>query len=225
MVKSEIITKLIASKIVPVVRGESKEEAVSCSLACIEGGIKSIEVTYTNPYASDVIHQLQSRNDKNCIIGAGTVLDEITARNAILAGAQFIVSPSFNQATAVLCNRYGIPYFPGCMTVTEIVTSLESGVDMVKIFPGDTVGMSFIKAIKAPLPQVMVMVTGGVNMSNIEEWFNAGADVLGIGGEFNKLAHQKKFKMIEDKAADYIKLVSSSKNLAFKHSAGKLTKG
>ena len=212
MNKSEIITRLKINKLVLVVRGESKEEALNCSLAGIQGGIKSIEVTYTNPFASEVISQLRRQlgHETDVLIGSGTVLDDITARSAILAGAQFIVSPSFNQATASLCNRYGVPYFPGCMTATEVVTAMESGVDMVKIFPGSAVGMSFIKAIKSPLPQVMVMVTGGVNASNLKEWFDAGADALGIGGEFNKLAQQGQFKMIKEKAADYIDICRSN---------------
>ncbi|MGT2934394.1 bifunctional 4-hydroxy-2-oxoglutarate aldolase/2-dehydro-3-deoxy-phosphogluconate aldolase [Streptococcus castoreus] len=207
MGKLETMTKLKANKLVLVVRGESVEEALACSLASIEGGIKSVEVTYTNPFASEIICQLQNRlkNASDVLIGAGTVLDEGTARQAILAGAQFIVAPSFNQATAIVCNRYGIPYFPGCMTVTEIVTALESGVDMVKIFPGSTVGMSFIKAIKSPLPQINVMVTGGVNLNNLKEWFAAGAEVLGIGGEFNQLASKGQFERITEKAADYVR--------------------
>lgn len=136
MGKIEILTKLKANRLVLVVRGESSEEALACSLASIEGGIKTIEVTYTNPFASEVIGQLAERfkEDPEVLIGAGTVLDDVTARQAILAGAQFIVGPNFNRAVALICHRYSIPYLPGCMTVNEVVTALESGVDMVKLF-------------------------------------------------------------------------------------------
>ncbi|EIQ81552.1 UNVERIFIED_CONTAM: bifunctional 4-hydroxy-2-oxoglutarate aldolase/2-dehydro-3-deoxy-phosphogluconate aldolase [Streptococcus canis] len=208
MGKIETLTKLKANRLVLVVRGESSQEALACSLASIEGGIKTIEVTYTNPFASEVIGQLAERfkEDTDVLIGAGTILDDITARQAILAGAQFIVGPNFNQAVERLCHRYGVPYLPGCMTVTEVVTALESGVDMVKLFPGSTVGMPFIQAIKSPLPQVEVMVTGGVNEGNVTDWLAAGAQVLGIGGEFNRLASQGKFETITQRAAMYVKL-------------------
>lgn len=208
MGKIEILTKLKANRLVLVVRGQSSEEALACSLASIEGGIKTIEVTYTNPFASEVIGQLAERfkEDTEVLIGAGTILDDITARQAILAGAQFIVGPNFNQAVARLCHRYGVPYLPGCMTVTEVVTALESGVDMVKLFPGSTVGMSFIQAIKSPLPQVEVMVTGGINEGNLTDWLAAGAQVLGIGGDFNRLASQGRFETITQRAAAYVKL-------------------
>ncbi|HEQ1507134.1 TPA: bifunctional 4-hydroxy-2-oxoglutarate aldolase/2-dehydro-3-deoxy-phosphogluconate aldolase [Streptococcus pyogenes] len=207
MGKIEILTKLKANRLVLVVRGESSEEALACSLASIEGGIKTIEVTYTNPFASEVIGQLAERfkEDPEVLIGAGTVLDDVTARQAILAGAQFIVGPNFNRAVALICHDYSIPYLPGCMTVNEVVTALESGVDMVKIFPGSTVGISFIRAIKSPLPQVEVMVTGGVSSDNLKDWLAAGVDVLGIGGEFNQLASQKQYNLITKKAAHYIK--------------------
>lgn len=206
MKKSEIITNLKDNKLVLVVRGDSKEEALACSLASIDGGIKSIEITYTNPFASTVIQELREKVNETSevLIGAGTVLDDVTARCAILAGAQFIASPSFSHSTAKLCNRYGVPYFPGCMTVTEIVNALEIGVDLVKVFPGSIVGVSFIKAIKSPLPQVMLMVTGGVNVDNINSWLDAGVDVLGIGGEFNELSRQGRFDDIREKTREYL---------------------
>lgn len=206
MRKSEIMLRLKANKLALVVRGASKKEAVACSLAGIDGGIETIEVAYTNPFASQVIAGLREAvgNDPEILIGAGTVLDDVTARLAILAGAQFIVSPSFSRQTSRLCHRYAIPYIPGCMTIEEVVTALESGAEMVKVFPGATVGMSFIKAIKSPLPQVDVMVTGGVTVTNVSDWFAAGAQVLGVGGEFNQLAAQGQFQAITARAADYM---------------------
>lgn len=210
MNKSEILIKLSQQKCVVVVRGKSTSEGFNASKACIEGGIKAIEVAYTNNNANQIIAELTSeyQNDDSVIIGAGTVLDPETARFAILSGAKFIVSPSFNPQTAILCNRYAIPYIPGCMTITEVQKALESGCEMIKAFPGGTLGMSFIKALKAPLPQVQVMVTGGVNLSNASEWLEAGATAVGIGGEFNQLAAQGKFEEITTIAEKYTNLIS-----------------
>ncbi|MGI1782438.1 bifunctional 2-keto-4-hydroxyglutarate aldolase/2-keto-3-deoxy-6-phosphogluconate aldolase, partial [Streptococcus uberis] len=190
MTKSEIISQLLTQKLVVVIRGNTEEEAYEASKACIAGGITAIEIAYSNNKASQVIEHLTNDyiNSKNVIVGAGTVLDAVTARMAILAGAKFIVSPAFSAETAKICNLYAIPYLPGCMTLTEVTTALEYGCELVKLVPGGTIGQDFISSIKAPLPQVKVMVTGGVNSENAKEWFQAGASAIGIGGEFNKLA-------------------------------------
>ena len=117
------------------------------------------------------------------IIGAGTVLDAATARIAILAGAEFIVSPAFDKETAKLCNLYQIPYMPGCMTITEMTTAMQYGADIIKLFPGSAFGPSFVKAVKAPLPQANIMPTGGVSLDNMEEWFKNGVIAVGAGGK------------------------------------------
>lgn len=150
--------------VVAVVRAESSEQAVKIADACLKGGISAIEITFTVPGAADVIKDLVA-NYKNgeMIIGAGTVLDSETARIAILAGAQYIVSPSFNAETVKLCNRYQIPIMAGCMTIKkEVVDAMEAGTDIIKLFPGEALGASFVKALKGPLPQAPVMPTGGV---------------------------------------------------------------
>ena len=146
---------------------------------------------------------------EDIVIGAGTVLDAETARIAILAGAKYIVSPSFNKETAILCNRYKVPYIPGVMTINEIVSSHEVGVDIVKIFPGSVYGPSYIKAIKGPLPYASMMVTGGVNINNIGEWFKSGVDLVGIGGELNTLGEAGKFKEITEVCNDYIEKLNA----------------
>ncbi|MBC2857135.1 bifunctional 2-keto-4-hydroxyglutarate aldolase/2-keto-3-deoxy-6-phosphogluconate aldolase [Cetobacterium sp. 2A] len=183
MKKINTLNRIIDSKIVAVIRSENIKEAIRVSDACIQGGIKAIEVTYTIPNATDVIKCLKEEfADKNLLIGAGTVLDSTTARIAILAGAEYIVSPHFEKSIAKLCNLYQIPYLAGCMTIKEITTAMEYGVDIVKLFPGSAFGPSFIKAIKAPLPQANIMPTGGVNLENIREWFSNGVVAVGIGG-------------------------------------------
>ena len=207
MGQAEIISKLKERAIVVVIRGESKEEGVKCALACISGGIKAIEVAYTNKHASHIISDLASDiHLEDVLVGAGTVLDSITAREAILAGAQYIVSPSFSEQVAQICHLYAIPYIPGCMTLTEMTTALASGCDMVKLFPASSFGPKYIAAVRAPLPQISLMVTGGVNVANAQEWFDAGATAIGIGGEFNQLASQGAFDQISEMATQYTAL-------------------
>lgn len=211
MTKSEILLQLQKQKIAVVIRGKEKSDALKASQACINGGIKIIEVAYTNRKASEIIETLSEQylDNQDVLIGAGTVLDAETARMAILAGAKFVVSPAFNFDTAKMCHLYAIPYLPGCMTLTEITTALEAGCDMVKLFPGGTLGQSFIKSIKAPLPQVNIMVTGGVNLNNAKDWFDAGASAIGIGGEFNELAAKGEFQKITEIATTYSQIISN----------------
>lgn len=210
MSKSEIIMNLKKQGLVSVIRGENKTEGIQAAAACIDGGISAIEIAYTNPEANDIIKELTARykDHQHVIIGAGTVLDAETARLAILAGAKYIVSPSFHAETAKLCNRYAIPYIPGCISLTEIVTALEAGAEIIKLFPGTLSGPQYIKAVKAPVPQVTVMVTGGVNTDTLCDWFAAGADAVGIGGEFNTLAAKGDFKGITSLAQQYTAILS-----------------
>lgn len=206
MTKSHTIIELKKQGVVAVIRGNSFEEGYQASLACIKGNLKAIEVAYTNNNADRIINKLTTdyKNDNTVLIGAGTVLDAPTAKNAITAGAKYIVSPSFNQETAIICNRYSIPYIPGCMTIKEIIIAMESGCEIVKLFPGSAFGFNYINAIKGPLPHASLMVTGGVNLNNAKEWFNAGVDAIGIGGELNKLASNGDFEEITRIAKAYV---------------------
>lgn len=182
--KSKILKKITDIGIVAVVRSETIEEGIRISKACVEGGIPAIEVTYTVPGATKVIKALKEQfTSDELVIGAGTVLDPATARIAILAGSEFIVSPAFDEETAKLCNLYQVPYMPGCMTITEITKAMQYGADIVKLFPGSAFGPSFVKAVKAPLPQANIMPTGGVSLENIDEWFKNGVVAVGAGGK------------------------------------------
>lgn len=182
--KSKILKKITDVGIVAVVRSETIEEGIRISKACVEGGIPAIEITYTVPGATDVIKALKEEfASDELVIGAGTVLDPATARIAILAGSEFIVSPAFDEETAKLCNLYQVPYMPGCMTITEITKAMQYGADIVKLFPGSAFGPSFVKAVKAPLPQANIMPTGGVSLENIDEWFKNGVVAVGAGGK------------------------------------------
>ena len=195
MIKINTLRALKECGVVAVVRGNSKEVGVEISKACVKGGVKALEVTYTNKFANDIIKELSEiyEGQDDVVIGAGTVLD---ARAAMLAGAKYIVSPAFDLETAKICNRYKVPYLPGIMTINEIIAAHEAGVDFVKLFPGSAFGQGYVKAIKGPLPYANIMVTGGVNIDNLDSWIKAGVDAVGIGGELNKLGEEGKFDEI-----------------------------
>lgn len=187
MRKWNVIRSMAEAGIVAVVRAQGVEQAKEISDACAKGGISSIEVTYTVPGASEVIRALKERDKGHqLIVGAGTVLDAETARIAILAGADFVVGPSFDAETAKLCNRYGVPYLPGCMTIAEMIHALEFGCDVIKLFPGSAFGPTFVKDVKGPLPQLNLMPTGGVSLENVQDWIRNGAVAVGVGGQLIK---------------------------------------
>ena len=206
MIKINTLRALKECGVVAVVRGNSKEVGVEISKACVKGGVKALEVTYTNKFANDIIKELYEiyEGQDDVVIGAGTVLDAETARAAMLAGAKYIVSPAFDLETAKICNRYKVPYLPGIMTINEIITAHEAGVDFVKLFPGSAFGQGYVKAIKGPLPYANIMVTGGVNIDNIDSWIKAGVDAVGIGGELNKLGEEGKFEEITAVCEQYM---------------------
>jgi 2-dehydro-3-deoxyphosphogluconate aldolase / (4S)-4-hydroxy-2-oxoglutarate aldolase len=209
MKKLEVLKKIEDCGVVAVVRANSQEEAIRISEACVQGGITGIEVTFTVSGADSVIKELISIYDENpnVVIGAGTVLDATTARIAILAGAQFIVSPEFDVQTAKLCNLYQIPYMPGCMTITEMKKALEFGTDIIKLFPGNAFGPDFVKAVKAPLPQVNIMPTGGVDLENVKDWISNGCIAVGVGGSLTAPAQTGNYEKITEYATQYVQKV------------------
>lgn len=213
MRKAEVLAKLTDQAIVAVVRADSPEQAIQISDACIEGGLTGIEVTFTVKDADQVIKQLSAQYSENLdvVIGAGTVLDSTTARLAILAGASFIVSPTFDAETARLCNLYQVPYLPGCMTIGEIKQAMEAGADIIKLFPGSAFGPSFIKAVKAPLPQANIMPTGGVDLENVGDWLKNGAVAVGVGGNLVAPASTGDYEKITLIAKQYIQKVKEAK--------------
>lgn len=206
MKKFEILQKIKDVGVVAVIREDNLEKAIEVSRACIEGGIPAVEVTYTVPNATEVISHLKmSIPTEKLIVGAGSVLDSETARIAILAGAEYIVSPAFDIDTAKLCNRYQIPYMPGCMTITEMVRAMEAGCDIIKMFPGSAFGPSFVKAVKAPLPQINIMPTGGVSLENVDEWFKNGVIAVGAGGQLTSGSYEE----IVVKSQEFVKKVKN----------------
>lgn len=182
--KRSTLDMILTRKLVAVVRGKDKEEGSKIIEACKEAKLSLIEITYTNKDASELIERY-SKDDELCV-GAGTVINVDTAKRAIKNGAKFIVGPNFDEDLAVYCNDNNILYIPGCLTPTEIIRAQKYNCKIIKLFPGDLVGPEYIKAIKAPIPDIKIMVTGGVNIENINQWLENGAEALGIGSLLTK---------------------------------------
>jgi 2-dehydro-3-deoxyphosphogluconate aldolase/(4S)-4-hydroxy-2-oxoglutarate aldolase len=167
--------------VIAIMRAKSSDQLLRAADAIREGGVCVIEVTMTTPGALAIIEQAASRYAQDVLFGAGSVLDSESARAAILAGAQFIVSPSFKTALVEICRRYSIAVMPGAFTPTEVLTAWECGADMVKVFPASFGGPALIKALKAPLPQVELVPLGGVNLETAADFVRAGAAAVGVG--------------------------------------------
>ena len=187
MQKVEVLNALRGIGLVPVLRAESEAQALALADAIAAGGVTVLEVTMTVPGAIRVMRRLAEERP-DILIGAGTVLDPETARMCILEGAQFVVSPALNVKTIEMCHRYGVAVLPGALTPTEIVTAWEAGADVVKIFPASALGgAKYLKSVKAPLPQVEMIPTGGVSQATAAEFLEAGAFALGVGADLVNL--------------------------------------
>ncbi|MBI1902847.1 MAG: bifunctional 4-hydroxy-2-oxoglutarate aldolase/2-dehydro-3-deoxy-phosphogluconate aldolase [Planctomycetia bacterium] len=182
MSKAEQLDRLLRCGIVAIVRAGRGELLVDAAEALLSGGIDVIEITFTVPKAQRVLEQVADRLGDKVLLGAGTVLDAATARAAMLAGAEFFVSPAVNLDVIRLARRYGKLVLPGAFTPTEILTAWEAGADLVKVFPCDTLGPAYLQAVAAPLPQVPLVPTGGITLDNAAAFLQAGACALGIGG-------------------------------------------
>ena len=184
MTKTECSKRIVAIGIVPVVRAASAKSALQAAEAVCAGGIPIVEVTMTVPGAVEVIGELARTAGNQILIGAGTVLDAAAAQRCVDAGAEFIVSPGFDLETVQLANRLGKLIMAGALTPTEVISAWRAGSDFVKIFPcGALGGPRYIKALKAPLPQVPMIPTGGVNLNTAADFIHAGASALGVGSE------------------------------------------
>ena len=211
--KLENLKRIIDCGIIAVVRAESADQALKIAEACQAGGIQAIEITMTVPGAVDVIKELvKAYPGKEILVGAGTVLDPETARACILAGAEFIVSPNLNSDTIKLTHRYGKIIMPGTYTITEIVSAMELGADVVKFFPGSLGGPAAIKAIRGPLPHVPFCPTGGVSLDNVTDWVKAGVVAVGVGGQLTKGAKTGDYDSITAIAKEFITLIKTARN-------------
>ncbi len=213
MEKFKILQRIHDVGVVAVVRAESPQVAGDIARACMAGGVDAIEVAFTVPQAHRVIAGLNDEFDtEQLLVGAGTVMDSETARIAILEGANYVVGPSFDSETAKLCNRYQIPYMPGCFTIKEMVTAMEAGADVIKLFPGSAFGPDIVKAIKGPLPQASIMPTGGVNLANVEQWIKNGCFAVGVGGELTGGAKTGDYQKITDTATAFVEAVRQARS-------------
>lgn len=212
MEKQKVLDRICSCGVVAVVRAENAEQAIKIADACAKAGIAALEITFTVPGAADVIKKLaEVYNKGEILVGAGTVLDAETARTAILAGAQYIVSPCLSKEVVTLCNRYQVACMPGAMTIKEVVECMEAGADIVKIFPGELFGPAIIKAIKGPLPQARLMPTGGVSLENVGEWIKAGCVAVGIGGNLTAGAKKGDFESITTIGKQFIEKVKEAR--------------
>ncbi len=187
--KYEILSAIEEQGVVGIIRTESVEKGIAMADAMFDAGMKAVEVSMTFPGSLDIMRTSAERHrGQGCFVGAGTVVDEATARMCIANGAEFIVSQSLSDDVVCTCNRYGLPAMPGIGTVTELMHALELGVDVVKAFPGSVLGPKFIKAVHGPVPYANIMPIGGVSLENMEEWFKAGAFAVGLGSALTKPA-------------------------------------
>lgn len=200
--------------IVPVVRTTSAEGALKAIDAIYRGGIRAAEITMTVPGAIKALEQVADAFGDRLVLGAGTVLDPETARTAMLAGAQFFVSPSLKLATIEMVKRYSKVMMPGALTPTEVLTAWEAGADIVKVFPcGNVGGPKYIKALRAPFPQIELIPTGGVNLETAGEFLKAGACAVAVGAELvdNKSIAEGRFEVIEQRARQYIEAIARAR--------------
>jgi 2-dehydro-3-deoxyphosphogluconate aldolase/(4S)-4-hydroxy-2-oxoglutarate aldolase len=214
MGRSDTTSRIIETGLIPVVRAESSEIAMRAIDAIKEGGVSVLEITMTVPGAIRVIEEVARRFGNDAIVGAGTVLDSETARACILAGAQFIVSPALDLDTIACCRRYSIPVMPGALTPSEVVAAWKAGADFVKVFPANAVGgPSYIKALKAPLPQIELVPTGGVSLKTAGDFIKAGAAALGVGSDLvdTKAIRSGDSKVVTERAKQFIEIVKSAR--------------
>jgi 2-dehydro-3-deoxyphosphogluconate aldolase/(4S)-4-hydroxy-2-oxoglutarate aldolase len=214
MNKTDVLQRIRDIGLIPVVRAESAAQAMRAVKAIKAGGVSVLEVTMTVPGAIAVIEQLTKAFGAEAVIGAGTVLDPETADRCIQAGAQFIVSPALNEETIAFCRAQDVPIFPGALTPTEVVRAWNAGADAVKVFPAGAVGgASYLKALKAPLPQIELVPTGGVSLKTAADFIKAGAMALGVGADLvdTKALREGNDQLITERARQFLEIVREAR--------------
>jgi 2-dehydro-3-deoxyphosphogluconate aldolase/(4S)-4-hydroxy-2-oxoglutarate aldolase len=210
MSRHEDLDRVLKCGIVAIIRATSGEQLVQVAEALYGGGIDVIEVTFTVPGVLDVIAAVRKQLGKKILLGAGTVLDPESARAALLAGAEFLVSPTVNLDVIHMAHRYDKLMMTGAYTPTEILTAWEAGADIVKVFPAEIGGPAYLKAIKGPLPQVRLMPTGGVNLQTLPNFIQAGACAVGLGSQLveKDALERGDFGKMRDLARQYVDLLA-----------------
>jgi 2-dehydro-3-deoxyphosphogluconate aldolase/(4S)-4-hydroxy-2-oxoglutarate aldolase len=213
MDKKTVLERITSTGVIPVIRAQSPDEAAAAIAAIQAGGVSVLEITMTVPGAVELIREV-ARRATNALVGAGTVLDPETALSCIAAGARFIVSPALNVETIKVCRESGVAVLPGALTPTEVVTAWKAGADLVKVFPANAVGgPSYIKSLKAPLPQVGLVPTGGVNLQTAKDFIKAGAAALGVGADLVDLAALRRgdAALVTERARQFLALVKEAR--------------
>lgn len=213
MSKEQDLQRVLESGIVAVVRSPDSGQLVEVCKALADGGVTVVEITMTVPDALEVVRQVRRALGDRVLLGAGTILDSETARAALLAGAEYLVAPTLDLDVIRLCQRYGKLVMPGCLTPTEILTAWQAGADIIKVFPAEVVGPGFFKAVRAPLPQVRLMPTGGVDLTTAADFLRAGACCLGIGSQLvePKAVAAGNFDRIRELAGRYVQIVRETR--------------
>jgi 2-dehydro-3-deoxyphosphogluconate aldolase/(4S)-4-hydroxy-2-oxoglutarate aldolase len=213
MAKLEQMQRIESSGVVAIIRANNSAELIDAAAAIKAGGVDVIEVTMTTPNALRVITDVANRYGNEVLVGVGSVLDAETARAAMLAGAEFVVSPVVKPDIIEICNRYSKVVMPGAFTPTEILSAWEAGADYVKVFPASSVGPAYIKDIRAPLPHIPLIPTGGVSVENAGDFIKAGAVALGVGGALvnNKIIAERRFDLLTQAAKQLIEAVKSAR--------------
>jgi 2-dehydro-3-deoxyphosphogluconate aldolase/(4S)-4-hydroxy-2-oxoglutarate aldolase len=209
MDKAAVLLALREIGLVPVLRAESVNDALALATAIAAGGVTVLEITMTVPGAIQVMRKLAEERP-DILIGAGTVLDPETARMCILEGAKFVVSPALNLKTIEMCHRYSIAVLPGALTPTEIVTAWQAGADVIKVFPASAMGgAKYLKTLKAPLPQIELIPTGGVSLATAKDFLEAGAFALGVGADLvdTRAMAEGRSEVVTESARKYLAIV------------------
>ncbi len=216
MNKQEVLAQIAEAGLVPVVRAASPDEALAVVEAIRAGGLSILEITLTVPGAVRVINQIARTYGDEVVVGAGTVLDAETARICLLEGARFIVSPALNLKVIETCLRYGVAVFPGALTPTEVLTAWQAGADAVKVFPCDAMGgAKYLRSLKAPLPQIELMPTGGVTLETAADFIRAGALALGVGSDLvdTKAVRSGNAQKVTEATRAYLNAVREARNV------------
>ncbi len=208
-----LLQDMLDTGIVAILRASRSDKLLKAADALLAGGVRAIEVTLTTPGALKIVEEATQHFGADVAFGAGSVLDPESARAAILAGARFVVCPTVKLSTIELCRRYGVVVMPGAYTPTEILTAWEAGADIVKLFPSDIGGPAYLKAVRAPLPQIRIAPTGGIDLNNAADYIRAGAVTLGIGSALvnDRMLDADQFDAITERARAFVEAVARAR--------------